>query len=275
MPPPPDADPLDLGEDGVDIARLGQTVAWGGLAAFALLVAVLAARSENGAQRIAAALHGGSAPTRSAAPPVGPPEAEKSEVARLAERVHALGVERERLAARLEALERTIDVTGSTRPPVPAAPTGNERVIPGVLPIPGPRSAPVLSSPSEAARPSATPGQPPATEAAPAGGPAISETTDRGEEAASAESAIDLGTGANLNELRALWRTVKAQHGGVLQGMWPLVAVRDGATGAAELRLVIGPVKDAATAARMCALIGLTGRFCQPGSFEGQRLALR
>ena len=55
MPPPPDADLLDLGDDGVDIGRLGQTAAWGGLAALALFVAVLAARSETGAQRIAIA----------------------------------------------------------------------------------------------------------------------------------------------------------------------------------------------------------------------------
>ena len=273
MPPPPDADLLDLGDDGVDIGRLGQTAAWGGLAALALFVAVLAARSETGAQRIAAAINGvpGTARMAAALPASGNVVAgteRDSEARRFTERLQALSADRDRLAARLEALERAVDGTGLA-PPTPASATGAERMIPGVLPMPGPRAARATLAPPDSRTPAAEPMGQGSLARTP-----VAEMEDGATPPGGAEFAVDLGAGASLEELRSLWRTVKTQHGGALEGLRPLAAVRDQAAGP-ELRLVVGPVADAATAMRLCALIGSTGRLCRPGPFEGQRLALR
>jgi hypothetical protein len=42
-----------------------------------------------------------------------------------------------------------------------------------------------------------------------------------------------------------------------------------------ELRLVVGPLANAATAARLCAALANAGTTCQPTVFDGQRLAIR
>jgi hypothetical protein len=41
------------------------------------------------------------------------------------------------------------------------------------------------------------------------------------------------------------------------------------------LRLVIGPLGNAAAAARLCGKVANAGLSCQPAIFDGQRLALR
>jgi hypothetical protein len=52
------------------------------------------------------------------------------------------------------------------------------------------------------------------------------------------------------------------------------MTVRDHARpGGVELRLIVGPVANAAAAARLCT--AMVGAVCQPAVYEGQRLALR
>ncbi len=48
-----------------------------------------------------------------------------------------------------------------------------------------------------------------------------------------------------------------------------------GASGQVELRLVVGPITNAGTAAKLCAALANAGLSCQPTTFDGQRLALR
>jgi hypothetical protein len=53
-----------------------------------------------------------------------------------------------------------------------------------------------------------------------------------------------------------------------------VVAVRENSrTKNAELRLVVGPLANVETAARLCASLSAARRYCQPVAFEGQRLA--
>lgn len=67
MPRRPESDLSDFAEDRGDLVSLGRLVLWAGLAALAAFGAVLAARSDLGTQRIAAALNGSFGPARLAA----------------------------------------------------------------------------------------------------------------------------------------------------------------------------------------------------------------
>jgi len=90
------------------------------------------------------------------------------------------------------------------------------------------------------------------------------------------EFGIDLGGETSMDGLRALWANVKGNHGTVLDGMRPLVSVREGQRpGTVELRLIAGPVPNAGTAARVCANLQTTGVACQAAEYDGQKLSLR
>jgi hypothetical protein len=85
--------------------------------------------------------------------------------------------------------------------------------------------------------------------------------------------AIDLGAAINLAGLRALWERVRIRQPASLEGLHPLVSVRDGAkAGSIELRLVAGPLADTTAVARVCAALISVGIACQPAVFDGQRL---
>jgi hypothetical protein len=102
-------------------------------------------------------------------------------------------------------------------------------------------------------------------------------TTQPGDSTASrTEFAIDLGGEASIDGLRALWANIRGNHGAALEGLRPLVSVRDGVKqGTVELRLVAGPLANASAAARACAMLHQKGVPCQTTIFDGQRLALR
>ena len=90
------------------------------------------------------------------------------------------------------------------------------------------------------------------------------------------EFAIELGAAPTVSGLRTLWERTRARQPAHLGNLHPLISVRDGAKpGTAELRLVAGPIANAATAARLCAALVTAGVPCQPAMFDGQRLALR
>lgn len=87
---------------------------------------------------------------------------------------------------------------------------------------------------------------------------------------------VDLGSAQTVDGLRALWTQVKAKHGTLLEGMRPIVSIRENSKpGSMELRLVVGPIPSAALAARLCVVMNAAGAICQPAVFDGQRLALR
>jgi hypothetical protein len=251
--------------------RLG---AWSAITVLCVAAAVIAAYTETGARRLAL----GDAPL---IPSAAPPSAPDMESRRLADAVRALTADRDRLAARVTALERNLDdVTGS----IPNR-TGSERggaLNPGASPLPPalapapPVSAtppPVVVAP--APPPVRAPLQAPVVSRPPASPPMAADATATGSIATRTEFGIDLGTAATVEGLRNLWTAIKGTQAPLLEGLRPVVAVRDGAKpGALELRLVAGPLANAGVAARLCAALADAGLTCAPAVFDGQRLAL-
>jgi hypothetical protein len=88
--------------------------------------------------------------------------------------------------------------------------------------------------------------------------------------------AIDLGTATNVNSLRAHWGSVKSAHAALLEGLQPLVSVRQSSRpGFTEFHLVAGPVADPDAAAHLCAALTSARVACRPTVYTGQRLDLR
>jgi hypothetical protein len=91
------------------------------------------------------------------------------------------------------------------------------------------------------------------------------------------EFGIDLGGANSVNGLRALWRgLLKSRSNAVLATMRPIIVIRESNTGLGmQLRLVAGPLDDAAAAAKICAGLIENERACETAVFDGQRLAMK
>ena len=248
---------------------------WIGITLLSVAAAVIAAYTETGTRRLAVG------EVATAASAAGSPAAEM-EARRLAEAVRALAADRDRLAIRLSALERNLDdVTGSIQSRPGADRSGGPN--PGASPLPPALvpSAPVHTTRAPAAAPATPPAQtsnPTPIATAPPRASALAVTADTAAAASTAtrtEFGIDLGTAATVEGLRNLWTAIKGTQAPLLEGLRPVVAVRDGGKpGALELRLVVGPLANAGVAARLCAALADAGLTCAPAVFDGQRLAL-
>ena len=87
---------------------------------------------------------------------------------------------------------------------------------------------------------------------------------------------LDLGGASTVDALRRLWTTAQRRHAAQLDGLHPIVRLREHRrSGAPDLRLIAGPLPNAATAAWLCTAITSTGAICQPAVYDGQRLAVR
>jgi len=253
----------------MQLVRLG---VWAGVATVAVLVAIVAANTETGIRRIAGLIS-----TEAPADPVRGARAPNAQLAsrfdaelearRLGEAVRVLAADRDRLLTRVAVLERNLDdVTGSipANPPAAAAP----------------KVAPLPQIPPQAAAPPPPPAQP-AAPAAAAGRVTTSHSTALGTAgpaqsvATKTEFGIDIGGNTSLDGLRTLWGNLKTSQPALLEGLRPVIAIREGGKGAVELRLVAGPLLNASAAARLCASLTAAGQICQPTVFDGQRLALQ
>jgi hypothetical protein len=89
------------------------------------------------------------------------------------------------------------------------------------------------------------------------------------------EFAVDIGTANSIGGLRALWRGLLASNT-ALAALGPIIVVKEGHNGVGmQLRLVAGPLGDAAAAARICAALTERQRTCETTVFDGQRLAMQ
>jgi hypothetical protein len=90
------------------------------------------------------------------------------------------------------------------------------------------------------------------------------------------EFGVDVGGANSLNGLRALWRgLLKSRNNVVLATLRPIIVIRENSAGLGmQLRLVAGPLGDAAAAAKICAGMIEHERPCETAIFEGQRLAM-
>jgi hypothetical protein len=90
------------------------------------------------------------------------------------------------------------------------------------------------------------------------------------------EFGIDLGGAISVDGLRALWRgLIKSRSGQALAELRPIIVVKERSGGLGmQLRLVAGPLSDAAAAAKICATLAESNRACETTVFDGQRLAV-
>jgi hypothetical protein len=119
-----------------------------------------------------------------------------------------------------------------------------------------------------------TPPKPQATASAP---PKDDTERDESQAVQRTEFGVDLGGANSLNGLRALWRgLLKSKSTASLAALRPIVVVKESNTGLGmQLRLVAGPLSDAATAAKICAALAESQRSCETAVFDGQRLAMK
>ncbi len=90
------------------------------------------------------------------------------------------------------------------------------------------------------------------------------------------EFGVDVGGANSLPGLRALWRgLLKSRSNAALASLRPIIVIKEGSNGLGmQLRLVAGPITDAAEAAKICAAMAQNDRSCTTTVFEGQRLAV-
>jgi hypothetical protein len=286
--------------------HLWRMTVWGGTAAGALFVAILASRSEIGSERIAGVFSGRADRTKVAAEPF----VTQAEERRLAEQVRSLTTQNDALRSRLAAVERNMDdITGSVArqidaikktdtspapdrpPPAAAAPTPPAVIVaPHVAEAPSPAPAPPAANavppaarapaPAAAAPPAA---QPPAQVAAaeptpprtavpaPAAAPPSAAAP-----AATLKYGVDIANAVSIEVLRAHWLGVRSAHSKLFEGLKPVVMLRGvPRTGRVELRLVVGPLASAEAAANLCAALAPYRLPCQPTVFSGQHIALQ
>lgn len=88
------------------------------------------------------------------------------------------------------------------------------------------------------------------------------------------EFGVDIGGANSVDGLRAIWRGMSKSR--VLNGLRPIMMVKERPTGLGmQLRLVAGPLSDAAAAAKICAALTESSRPCETSVFDGQRLAMK
>jgi hypothetical protein len=279
--------PAQPDEDRFDLRALFRLAAWGGGAALALSLAVFATRSETGAQRLAAA-YGGATQTAARANTDSLVRMQVTEeTRRLSEGVRTLSADRDRLLARVTVLERNLeDVTGSIKRAPEPKPDAN----PASSPLPASNSITALTGPTALAtansistipanvqrRVASVPARPLAPVPAPGSPSSIApsdvETTQS--VATTSEFGVDIGGGINFEALRDLWTAARTTHGAALNGLRPVISVREGEKGI-ELRLVAGPLTNAAAAAKICAALAAGGWSCKAALFDGQKLTAR
>lgn len=241
------------------LRKLRNFSVWIASAALAVALAVLASRSQVGAERLTAMFH----PSR-AQQSAGKFDAE-AVTRQLADALRVLASNDAQLRNRVAAVEQDLDdVTGSIRKVAAAseakqADTGPTLSATAALTASGEIPPPAAAfSPSEPAKPAAQVTAPVAT-------PALPPT----------QYGVDIGSGLSLQALRARWQTLRQEHPALLEGMQPIVTVREAPRSKIELRLVVGPLSQPGAASQLCQALTMFGLFCQPAVYDGQHLALK
>jgi hypothetical protein len=90
------------------------------------------------------------------------------------------------------------------------------------------------------------------------------------------EFGVDVGGANSVGGLRALWRgLLKSRSNAALTTLRPIIVIRESSSGLGmQLRLVAGPLGDAAAAAKICAGLVENDRHCETTVFDGQRLSM-
>jgi hypothetical protein len=91
------------------------------------------------------------------------------------------------------------------------------------------------------------------------------------------EFGVDVGGANSVGGLRALWRgLLKSRSNASLAALQPIIVIKEGNNGLGmQLRLVAGPLTDAAAAAKICASMVENERPCATTVYDGQHLAMK
>jgi hypothetical protein len=227
-----DTEPFTMGS-------LWRLASWGSVAGLVLAIAVATAFSESGSRRLTLALGSGPPIKGARALSRQTPGAAEANAA-LTDTVRLLTAERDRLAARVDKLERQFDdLTGSIAASRRAVQSGSS------------------SSRSESTAQSA----PDPVQGGPARiieAPVVTESSvpaSSATELPKGEYGADIGSAMSFEGLRTLWSSTKAGNPDVFENLYPLVSVQENSRPRApQLRLIVGPFADWEGA----------GRFCQP-----------
>jgi hypothetical protein len=263
-------------EHSFGMRSLSRLAIWGTSASIALALAVAASYSESGSRRIMLAMTPLAPPSPAqkgdalATQVVRPSRDSQPDLPPIAETMRALAAEREGLAARISRIEQHLeDLTGTivrqegiSNPSglTPALPSGGA----------GPATAPARSPREEAPpRPASMTAAELQSSSKP--NPVSAASEPSGAVSDKAEFGADVGAAPSLSALRALWTSLKNRNAGRLEGLRPLIAVRQNRkTKRAELRLVIGPLANPEGVGRLCATLATVGRSCESVEFEGE-----
>jgi len=184
----------------------------------------------------------------------------------------------------------TADTAAPEKAPVAASvapPGSNSPVTPAPAPLVATKS--MIGPPDPAARKLSEPVKPATTAAVRKPEAEASASPDQTEpEASEAETinvaavqrtefGVDVGGANSIPGLRALWRgLLKSRSNAALTTLRPIIVIKEASNGLGmQLRLVAGPLNDAAAAAKICAGMTENNRACETTVFEGQRLSIK
>ena len=306
---------LALSLQTLDIRQLRRPALWGLAGVSAMALAAFATTTKTGHERIRLAVahvHEISKPTDTKL--VRP--ADEMEVRRIAEAVRLLAADRGPLLTRIATIEQgmenvteSVTLVATTARAVQQQQRETAAALSAITP---PAAAPSTATQSAAAPPSADPNVPspsaaarsaPTLPAAPPkdrlsaiSGPDVEATASANIPAGTSrqtpqesqiqppepntisvvEYGLDLGGASTVDGVRALWTTAQRRYASQLDGLHPILRLRERTRPAGvELRLVVGPITSATAAAKLCLAMSAVGATCQPTLFDGQRLALR
>jgi hypothetical protein len=299
-------------EDEFDGRSMWRLASWGVGSVGALIVAILAIRSPAAVNRDQLA---SAEVARQSQQVQWIARESQNKARELAAAVDTLNSDRDRLYARVTVLEQGLDsVTGALARPAAAPPAASPPASPIAMmpaqaaPVPSadansigpvkpadvkaepapppPKIAPVATFvPTEfpaSAKPGAQKAEAPAPDVAPiataaiaSAEPATKETTTQNL-VLKTDFGVDLGGANSIEGLRAVWRGVLKVHSQQLASLQPVIAVKERHDGLGmQLRLIAGPLSDAAEAAKLCAeFLTVSNRACETSVYEGQRLSM-
>jgi hypothetical protein len=260
--------------------NLWRQAGWGLAAATALSIAVASGRDDAAAQRIAALL---SSMSLRSPPPLAHQFDAETAARQLAQSVRSLADDRDRLASRLNSVERdTRETIGLMKQQIDVAKA--EAIRTARQAPPWPDSAPPVPMTMADVAAMVKPASPPSPSAAELPSSSSAATAANTDEQAPPDTTgslgqaygVDLGTASTMKTLHHRWTSLRAAHPQLFEGIQPLVSVKQNPrTGRTELHLVVGPYSNAEAAAQFCDYLVPFHLTCQPAMFDGSRLALQ
>jgi len=239
---------------------------WGAAAAVALAAAVFSSQSQVGAQRMTAVLASITGSGQKGAPLFDAETATRQ----LAQAVQDLRKDRDRLAARLAAVEQDMDdMTGSISKQIDAAKATAQAA------APWPSGEPTAEETSAALVATLSPSAVATAMALSADPLAPAAAASPFFDAASAESptayGADIASSTSIKTLQAHWAALRSAHPRLFEGLRPSLALRESSrSNRTELRLVVGPFATVEAAAQLCIALSAFRQPCQPTMYGGQ-----